>query len=65
MGAKRLGFKLRQKKVARKAVAKAHVVDIDSYKCKKQTRPKHWVKGLTTTDQAVLLNGDWLNDDIP
>ena len=47
-----------------KPVAEADVVDLDTYKPKKQPKRKRWVEGLTNTDKAVLCNGDWLNDDI-
>ena len=44
---------------------KADVVDVDTYKPKrKQEKPKHWVKGLTTAEKSLLSNGDWLNDEI-
>ena len=52
-----MGFKLRQKKVTVKAVAKADVVDLDSYKPKEQPKRRHWVEGFANIDKSILRNG--------
>lgn len=55
-GAKNLVSDLQQKMRLKTQLLKA-VVDLDSYKPKKDHKPGHWVKGLSRVDKAVFTNG--------
>ena len=61
--AKALACKLRQQARSLQE-PETIVINVDSHNLSSQEHEKHWVDGLTKSDQAVLINNGWLTDKI-